>query len=104
MGDSIFAIIAEEFGFVGSVVVLFLYTGLVIRGAMLADKIKDKFGKLVLAGFAATIGTQTLIHIASTVGSIPTTGVPLPFVSYGNFSLVVFMAMVGIMLNVQRNS
>ena len=104
MGDSIFAIIAEEFGFVGSMVVLFLYTGLVIRGAMLADKIKDKFGKLVLAGFAATIGTQTLVHIASTVGSIPTTGVPLPFVSYGNFSLVVFMAMVGIMLNVQRNS
>ena len=104
MGDSIFAIIAEELGFVGSMVVIFLYTAFVIRGAMLANKIRDRFGRLVMVGFTAVIGTQTLIHIASTVGSIPTTGVPLPFVSYGNFSLVVFMAMVGIMLNVQRNS
>ncbi len=104
MGDSIFAIIAEEFGFVGSILVIFLYVALVTRGAILANKIRDKFGKLVMVGCSATIGIQALIHIASTSGVIPTTGVPLPFVSYGNFSLVIFMAMVGIMLNIQRNS
>ena len=104
MGDSIFAIIAEEIGFVGSMVVIFLYVALVIRGMMLAKKTKDKFGKLVLVGLSAVIGLQTFVHIASTSGLLPTTGVPLPFMSYGNFSLVVFMAMVGIMLNVQRNS
>jgi len=104
MGDSIFAIIAEEVGFVGSMVVIFLYIALVIRGMMLAKKARDRFGKLVLIGFSAAIGVQAFIHIASTSGLMPTTGVPLPFVSYGNFSLVVFMAMVGIMLNVQRNS
>ncbi len=104
MGDSIFAIIAEEFGFVGSIMVIFLYIALVVKGAMLAKKTRDKFGKLVLIGFAATIGLQAFIHMASTSGLIPITGVPLPFVSYGNFSLVVFMAMVGIMLNIQRNS
>lgn len=104
MGDSIFAIIAEEVGFIGSMIVIFLYVALVIRGLMLAKKTKDKFGRLLLVGLSAAIGIQTFIHIASTSGLLPTTGVPLPFVSYGNFSLVVFMSMVGIMLNVQRNS
>lgn len=104
MGDSIFAIIAEEFGFVGAMLVTFLFFSFLMRGYMLAKKSRDKFGKLVLIGFSTVIGLQAFIHIGSASALIPTTGVPLPFISYGNFSLFVFMTMVGIMLNVQRHS
>ncbi|MDP3953630.1 MAG: FtsW/RodA/SpoVE family cell cycle protein [bacterium] len=104
MGDSIFAIIAEEFGFIGSLLVIFAFLAFTVRGMMLARKTRDKFGKLLLVGFASVIGLQAFVHIGSASAFIPTTGVPLPFISYGNFSLAIFMTMVGIMLNVQRNS
>jgi len=104
MGDSIFAIISEEFGFIGSIVVIFAFLAFVTRGMMLARKTRDKFGRLLLVGLSSVIGLQAFVHIGSASALIPTTGVPLPFISYGNFSLAVFMTMVGIMLNVQRNS
>jgi len=104
MGDSIFAIIAEEFGFIGALVVIFSFLAFTIRGFMLARKTRDKFGRMVLVGLSSVIGLQAFVHIGSASALIPTTGVPLPFISYGNFSLAVFMTMVGIMLNVQRNS
>ncbi len=104
MGDAIFAILAEELGFIGSFVVILLFATLVVRGFILSRKTRDKFGKLVLVGFSSIIGLQAFIHIASTSGLSPVTGVPLPFISYGQFSLVIFMAMVGIMQNIYRNS
>ncbi|PIR97825.1 MAG: stage V sporulation protein E [Candidatus Colwellbacteria bacterium CG10_big_fil_rev_8_21_14_0_10_42_22] len=104
MGDSIFAIIAEEVGFIGAMMVIFVYLLLIIGGFIASRHVRDKFGKLILVGLSAVIGTQTFVHIASASALIPTTGVPLPFVSYGNFSLVVFMTMVGIMLNVHKNA
>ncbi|MEX2054379.1 MAG: putative peptidoglycan glycosyltransferase FtsW [Candidatus Colwellbacteria bacterium] len=104
MGDSIFAIISEEFGFIGSLVIIFAFLAFTLRGLMLARKTRDKFGKLILVGLSSVIGLQAFIHIGSASALIPTTGVPLPFISYGNFSLAIFMTMVGIMLNVQRNS
>ena len=104
MGDSIFSIIAEEFGFVGAMLVSLLFATLVIRGFLLAKRSRDKFGRLLLVGLSSLIGIQAFIHIGSASALIPTTGVPLPFISYGNFSIAIFMAVVGVMLNVQRNS
>jgi cell division protein FtsW len=104
MGDSIFSIIAEEFGFVGAMLVSLLFATLVIRGFILAKRSRDKFGRLILVGFSSLIGIQAFIHIGSASALIPTTGVTLPFISYGNFSIAIFMTVVGVMLNVQRNS
>ncbi|MFH1694365.1 MAG: FtsW/RodA/SpoVE family cell cycle protein [Patescibacteria group bacterium] len=104
IGDSIFAIIAEEFGFIGAMVVVGLFFTLVISGFLASRKIKDKFGRLVMVGLSTVIGLQAFVHIASASALIPATGVPLPFISYGSFSLAIFMTMVGIMLNVHKNN
>ncbi len=104
MTDSIFAIIAEEVGFIGAMFVILIFMALVTGGIWAAFKTRDKFGYLLVLGLATIIGIQAAVHMASAVALIPTTGVPLPFISYGNFSMVVFMTMVGIMLNIRKNS
>jgi cell division protein FtsW len=104
IGDSIFAIIAEEFGFVGSVATIGLFFVLVGRGLMLARRITNPMGRLLLVGFSTTIGIQAFVHIGATSRLIPLTGVPLPFVSYGGTALAVFMTMIGIMLNVSKDA
>lgn len=104
IGDSIFAIIAEEFGLIGSLVVISLFFALVIRMFILAKHSGDQFGKLLLVGFATTIGFQTFVHIGANSGIIPLTGVPLPFISYGGTSLAVFMTMIGVTLNISKHT
>jgi cell division protein FtsW len=104
IGDSIFAIIAEEMGFIGAMFVIFVFLALVIGGFLVAKGTHDKFGRLVVLGLSATIGIQAFVHMASASALVPTTGVPLPFISYGNFSMVIFMTMVGIILNVHKNN
>ncbi|MBI1839070.1 MAG: cell division protein FtsW [Candidatus Colwellbacteria bacterium] len=104
IGDSIFAVIAEEFGFLGSIVLIGTFFAIVFQGYRLAKRTGDKFGKLLLVGFSTIIGVQAFIHIASTSGLIPLTGVPLPFISYGGTALAVFMTMSGIMLNLGKNA
>ncbi|MDD5710957.1 MAG: FtsW/RodA/SpoVE family cell cycle protein [Candidatus Colwellbacteria bacterium] len=104
MTDSIFAIIAEEMGFIGAMFVIFLFFALVVGGMMVSRRTRDKFGGLMALGFSTVIGIQAFVHMASASALIPTTGVPLPFISYGNFSIVVFMTMVGIILNIRKNS
>lgn len=102
--DSIFAIIAEEFGFIGSIFFISLYLSLVASAFLGALEVRSEFGKLVAIGFASTLGIQSIIHIASISGSMPMTGVPLPFISYGGSSLVVGMTMIGLMVNIFRNA
>jgi cell division protein FtsW len=104
IGDSIFAIIAEETGFIGVLAVIFLFFTLIFGSFLVGARTHDKFGRLIAIGLASVIGLQTAVHIASASSMIPTTGVPLPFISYGNFSLVTFMTMVGIILNIHKNS
>jgi len=104
VGDSIFAIIGEEFGFVGSSALIFAFFFLVFRSYQLAKRVGDKFGKLLLMGFGSVIGVQVFIHIGSNSGLIPLTGVPLPFISYGGTALVAFLTMSGIMLNISKHS
>ncbi|PIR98511.1 MAG: hypothetical protein COT88_01655 [Candidatus Colwellbacteria bacterium CG10_big_fil_rev_8_21_14_0_10_41_28] len=103
IGDSIFAIIAEEFGYLGVTVVGTLFFTMVGRAFFISKKIKDRFGRLLIIGLATVIGFQAFVHMGAASALLPTTGVPLPFISFGSFSLAVFMTMVGIMLSVQRN-
>lgn len=102
LGDSIFAIIGEEFGFMGSVFVLALFAVFVLRGFAIARRAPDAFGRLMTIGFVSLIGFQAFVNVAAISGLIPLTGVPLPFISYGGTALAVFLTMTGIVVNVSR--
>ncbi|MDP3975098.1 MAG: putative peptidoglycan glycosyltransferase FtsW [Candidatus Jorgensenbacteria bacterium] len=103
-GDSIFAIVGEEFGFVGGILLLALFLILILRGLVIAKRAPDAFGRLVTVGFIAVIGLQAFVNIAAISGLIPLTGVPLPFISYGGTALAVFLTMTGIVVNISRHA
>jgi len=102
VGDSIFAVIAEELGFVGSVFLIGLYALLSFKGFKIAQKTKDEFGKLVIVGFISVICLQVFIHIGANTGLLPFTGVPLPFISYGGTALAIFLTMMGVIVNISK--
>jgi rod shape determining protein RodA len=98
--DFIFTVIGEEFGFIGSVVLLFLYALLLWRATRIAMLSKDKFGTYLAAGIASMFAIQMFVNIGMTVGIMPITGIPLPFISYGGSSLVANYTAVGLLLNI----
>ncbi|MGC9968914.1 MAG: putative peptidoglycan glycosyltransferase FtsW [Minisyncoccia bacterium] len=100
--DSIFAVVAQELGFVGAGTLVALFAMFATRLFWLARKMNDRFGRLLLIGFGTVIALQAFVNIAATSGLIPLTGVPLPFVSYGGTALAVFLTMSGIALNVSK--
>jgi len=100
--DSIFAIIGEEVGFLGSFILISLFIFLVIYIFRIAEKAPDRFGRLLAGGIFAFFAVQTIINLASMVHIIPLTGVPLPFISYGGSNLLLSFALMGIVLNVAR--
>lgn len=100
--DIIFAIICEELGIVGAALVILLFAVLIWRGIRIALNAKDSFGMLVATGITAVIAFQSIINIGVVTNTIPNTGQPLPFISYGGTSLLFLMAMVGILLNISR--
>ena len=100
--DIIFAIICEELGLVGAALVILLFAVLIWRGVKIAMNAKDQFGMLVATGITAVIAFQSIINIGVVTNTIPNTGQPLPFVSYGGTSLLFLMGMVGILLNISR--
>ena len=100
--DSIFAIIGEELGVLGAAVVVTLYIVFAIRGFQFARRATDNFGALLCVGFTAWVIIQALLNIAVMTGAVPSTGVPLPFISFGGSSLMVVMIGVGLMLSVHR--
>ena len=102
--DFIFAIIAEELGLVGCIIIMAIFAVLIIAGIDVAMKAKDKYGKLLAAGIISVIAVQVIINIAVVTGSMPVTGVPLPFISYGGTSLVFNLAAVGVLLNISRQT
>ena len=104
MGDSIFAIIAEEFGFVGALTLVGLFFTLVLRIFILAWRTSYRFASLTLIGFGTLIAFQSFIHIGAISGIIPLTGMPLPFISYGGTALAVFMTIGGIVVNISKHS
>jgi len=100
--DSIFPIIGEELGFVMCIIIVILYLFLAFRGFRLARRSRDLYGALLATGITTWLVLQAMINIGANTGSIPYTGVPLPFISFGGSSLVVSLAGVGVLLNISR--
>jgi cell division protein FtsW len=102
--DGVFAIIGEEAGVIGTLIVLGLFAYLVFRGFRVAMQSRDEFGYYLAMGITIWIGMQALINIGGITRTIPLTGIPLPLISYGGSSLITTMAAIGVLLNVSRFS
>jgi cell division protein FtsW len=101
--DSIFAVIAEEVGFVGSLFFISLFVYLVYRGLRIALLARDDFSKMAVVGFVVWVGSQVILNLGSMTALTPLTGVPLPFISYGGSSLLTLLVSAGIILNISRS-
>lgn len=101
--DFIFAIVSEEFGFVGGVILIGLYYLLFKNILKASQEVKDVFGSLLMIGIVAMIGIQTLINLGVVVGLFPVTGVTLPLMSYGGTSLTITMMSIGIVMNISQS-
>lgn len=100
--DSIFPIIGEELGFIGCAVIVMLFLVLAFRGFRIARRTPDLYGSLLATGITTWLVLQAMINIGANTGTVPYTGVPLPFISFGGSSLVVSLAAVGVLLNISR--
>jgi cell division protein FtsW len=101
--DSIFAVIAEELGLVGAVILILLFVLFVYKGFVIALKSSDNFAKVLATGITAWIGGQAFLNIAAMTALVPLTGIPLPFISYGGSSLLTVLTACGILLNISKN-
>jgi cell division protein FtsW len=101
-GDSIFAIIGEEMGFVFAVGLIIIYTIIAMRSLHIAKRIDDLYGRLIIAGVVSWFTIQTFLNIGGIVGILPLTGVPLPFISHGGTALLVVLAGAGLIVSVSR--
>lgn len=103
-GDSIFAVLGEEFGFLGATITIFLYMIFAMRGFRIANNSPDLFSRLLVSGIVILITVQSFMHIASVTGVFPLTGVPLVFMSHGGTSLLVYLFAIGIVLQISKYS
>jgi len=101
--DSVFAVFGEEFGFIGTVILLILFAAFAMRGLMIASAASSMFGLLVASGLTLLITFSALLNIAALLGVAPLTGLPLPFISHGGSALMAALASVGIILNIAAN-
>lgn len=101
-GDAIFAVIGEEFGFIGTMSVVILFVMFALRGLRIANMAPDMFSRLLVTGIVILFTTQAFLNIASFIGIFPLTGVPLVFISHGGTSLMVALASIGIILNISK--
>ena len=102
--DFIFSIIAEELGLFGAICLIIIYIAMFVCGISIAINAKDKLGCLLATGIISIIVIQVILNIAVVTGTIPPTGLPLPFISSGSSSLIVFMAGIGVLLNIAKQS
>jgi cell division protein FtsW len=102
--DSIFAIIAEELGFIGASLLILCYILLLWRGFVIAFRAKDNFGRLLAASLTSFLAVQAFVNLAAQTALLPLTGVPLPFISYGGSALVIDLCSVGILFNISKQS
>ncbi len=103
MGDSIFAVAAEELGFVGAVGIVLVFLGFALRGFTIASGTSDLFGGLLAVGISIYLVSEAFINIAAMLGVAPLTGIPLTFVSQGGSAMLVSLASAGILLNISRH-
>ena len=102
--DFIFSVVAEELGFVGACIILLIFALLIIKGYMIAYWAKDRFGALLCVGITTQLALQTFLNVAVVTGLVPTTGISLPFFSYGGTALIMQLAEMGIVLSVSRQA
>jgi cell division protein FtsW len=102
--DFVFSILGEEIGFVGLLAVLAIFGFIIYRGMKIAYNAPDKMGQLMAFGFSFILGMYVIVHACVNTGIIPTTGIPLPFLSYGGMSLVFTMSSMGLLLNISSQS
>ncbi len=101
--DFIFAILCEEFGFIGGLIVILMYAWIVFRGIVISMRCRNRFGSLLAAGISIVFGFQVFVNIGVVTGLLPTTGQSLPFISAGGTSLIVFLAAMGLLLSISRD-
>lgn len=102
--DFIFAIVCEELGFIGALIIIILFAMLIWRGISLSLRAKDKFGMLLGIGLVVQVGLQVVLNLAVATNTIPNTGISLPFFSYGGTSLIILLAEMGVVLSISRTS
>jgi cell division protein FtsW len=102
--DFIFAVLCEELGFIGAAILLLLFLGFLARGIKIARKAGDDFSFLLAAGLVSMFAVQTFMNLSVVLGLIPTTGIPLPFVSYGGTSMIINLFSVGLIANISRSA
>jgi len=104
IGDSVFAVAAEEFGFVGAFIIIILFVVFSLEGLKISSKSRDDFGRLMSLGIVILIVSQALINVGGMIGILPLTGIPLPFVSHGGTALFITLIEAGIVMNISRSS
>jgi len=104
MSDSIFAIIGEEMGFIGCIVLIILFLALAFRGLKIAKESKDNFSYLLALGITIWITLQAFFNMGAMTGLLPLTGIPFPFISYGGSHIIVELIGIGILLNISKNT
>jgi len=104
IGDSIFAIFAEEGGFIGAIILISLFLIFLWRGFRISKKSQEKFTQLTALGISLWIGIQAFVNMASMIGILPLTGIPLPFISYGGSHVITELIGVGILLNISKST
>ncbi len=103
IGDSIFAVAGEEFGFLGTTSIIILFLFFAFRGLKIASNTPDMFGRLMVVGIVILIVSQAFVNMGAMVGILPLSGITLPFVSHGGSALFMTLAEVGIILNISKN-
>lgn len=102
--DYVFSVVCEELGFVGALVVILLFALLIWRGFAIVIKARDRFGAMLVTGFIAQVGVQAILNMAVVTNALPSTGISLPFFSYGGTALAILLGEMGIVLSVSRQS
>jgi cell division protein FtsW len=102
--DFIFAVVCEELGYIGACIIMVLFALLILRGYWIAVKARDRFGALLAIGMTAQLALQVVFNIAVITDTVPNTGIPLPFFSYGGTALLITLAEMGVILAVSRQA
>ena len=104
LNDSIFAVMAEELGFIRIIIVLALFAFLIYRSSGISLRAPDQFGRILAIGITALFGVNVIINVGAILALLPLTGIPLPFFSYGSSAMIVNLAAIGILLNISKQS